>query len=102
MIIEQLESKIKALPYDKVIPFSYIDIESISIDTRRQYLHRLHDRGLISINDNYEVILNSNFIENSSAYNLSQFINKQITLPKQIEFHPELENLKQHRLRFNF
>ena len=45
---------------------------------------------------------NSNFIENSSAYNLSQFINKQITLPKQIEFHPELENLKQHRLRFNF
>jgi hypothetical protein len=49
MIIEQLESKIKALPYDKVIPFSYIDIESISIDTRRQYLHRLHDRGLISI-----------------------------------------------------
>lgn len=27
MIIEQLESKIKALPYDKVIPFSYIDIE---------------------------------------------------------------------------
>ena len=65
-------------------------------------LHRAFDRGLISINDNYEVILNSNFIENSSAYNLSQFINKQITLPKQIEFHPELENLKQHRLRFNF
>ena len=51
MIIEQLESKIKALPYDKVIPFSYIDIESISVDTRRQYLHRLHDRGLISIVD---------------------------------------------------
>ena len=51
MIIERLESKIKALPYDKVIPFSYIDIEGISIDTRRQYLHRLHDRGLISIVD---------------------------------------------------
>ena len=51
MIIEQLESKIKALPYDKVIPFSCIDIEGISIDTRRQYLHRLHDRGLISIVD---------------------------------------------------
>ena len=45
MIIEQLESKIKALPYDKVIPFSYIDIESISIDTRRQYLHIINVTG---------------------------------------------------------
>jgi gamma-glutamylcyclotransferase (GGCT)/AIG2-like uncharacterized protein YtfP len=49
--MQQLESKIKALPYDKVFPFSYIDIKGLSVDTRRQYLHRLHDRGFISIVD---------------------------------------------------
>lgn len=51
MIIDQLESKIKTLPYDKIVPFSYIDIKGVTVDTRRQYLHRLHNRGLISIVD---------------------------------------------------
>ena len=41
MIIDQLESKIKTLPYDKIVPFSYIDIKDVTVDTRRQYLHRL-------------------------------------------------------------
>ncbi len=65
-------------------------------------LHRAFDRGLISISDNYEVMLNRNFIESESVYNLSQFAGNQIFLPNQLEFYPTLENLSQHRKRFNF
>ena len=65
-------------------------------------LHRAFDRGLISISDNYQVILKSDFVESKSAYNLSQFDGKQILLPKQLEFYPSLENISQHRKRFNF
>jgi len=63
-------------------------------------LHRAFDRGLISISDNFEVILNSNFTENQSVYNISQFEGKQISLPINPIFHPALENLRQHRNRF--
>lgn len=65
-------------------------------------LHRAFDRGLISISDNYEVILNKNFVEKNSAYNISQFNGRKILLPNQSEFHPKLENLFKHRIRFNF
>ncbi|TVR77816.1 MAG: HNH endonuclease [Chitinophagaceae bacterium] len=65
-------------------------------------LHRAYDRGLISISDNYEVILNKNFIENHSVYNLSQFAGTTIMLPDNSKFHPAKENLYQHRMRFNF
>ncbi|HRO75462.1 MAG TPA: HNH endonuclease [Crocinitomicaceae bacterium] len=65
-------------------------------------LHRAFDRGLISISDNYEVILSKTFVENQSIYNLSQFEGKQILLPNKLEFYPNLENLSQHRNRFNF
>jgi gamma-glutamylcyclotransferase (GGCT)/AIG2-like uncharacterized protein YtfP len=47
--IDKLERKINALPIDVVVPFSQVDIEGISKDTIRKYLHRLHERGIISI-----------------------------------------------------
>lgn len=65
-------------------------------------LHRAFDRGLISISDNYKVILNKSFIESSSTYNISQFEGKEILLPNQLEFYPTLENLSEHRKRFEF
>jgi len=48
-IIDKIEKQINALPLDEVVPFSYIKLENVSKDTIRKYLHRLHDRGLISI-----------------------------------------------------
>ncbi len=63
-------------------------------------LHRAFDRGLLSLSDNYKVILNSKFIESNSTYNLSQFEGKQIILPTNIEYYPALENIRQHRKRF--
>jgi putative restriction endonuclease len=65
-------------------------------------LHRAFDRGLICISDNYEVILSKNFVENKSVYNFSQFEGMKITLPNHLDFYPALENLYQHRKRFNF
>ncbi len=65
-------------------------------------LHRAFDRGLISISDDYKVILNKNFVEGVSVYNLSQFAGKKILLPNNFEFYPTLDNLSQHRKRFNF
>jgi len=48
-IIDKIERQINALPIDKIVPFSYIKLKDVSKDTIRKYLHRLHDRGLISI-----------------------------------------------------
>lgn len=47
--IDKLERKINALPMGEIIPFSLVDIDGISKDTIRKYLHRLHERGMVSI-----------------------------------------------------
>lgn len=47
--IDKLERKINALPIDVVVPFSDVNIQGVSKDTIRKYLHRLHERGSISI-----------------------------------------------------
>lgn len=65
-------------------------------------LHRAFDRGLISISDNYQVLINKNFIESRSIYNISQFEGKQIRLPNQTKFYPDINNIKKHRERFGF
>jgi putative restriction endonuclease len=65
-------------------------------------LHRAFDRGLISISDDYTILLNKNFIENQkSVFNISQFAGKQILLPSK-ELYPCLENIAIHRKRFGF
>lgn len=85
-----------------IVPFSegYDDTLSNGIALCPN-LHRAFDRGLISISDDYKVIINKNFIENKSVYNISQFIGKTILLPTQIEHYPSLENFYQHRKKFS-
>ena len=48
-IIDKIERQINSLSINEVVPFSYIKLKDVSKDTIRKYLHRLHDRGLISI-----------------------------------------------------
>jgi len=48
-IIDKIERQINTLSIDEVVPFSYVKLKDVSKDTIRKYLHRLHDRGLISI-----------------------------------------------------
>ncbi len=63
-------------------------------------LHRAFDRGLISISDNYTVILNNNFNEpNRSSYNLKQFEGLKIILPENPSFYPSKYSIEHHRKR---
>lgn len=83
-----------------IIPFSnsYNDTITNGISLTPT-LHRAFDRGLISIDNNYCVIISDKFNENNieSKYSINQFNGKEIKLPKNKEFYPNLDNLKWHR-----
>ncbi len=82
-----------------IIPFSnsYDDTISNGISLTPT-LHRAFDRGLISIDDNYKIIISNKFKEEKqSRYSIIQFKNKEIFLPENSKFYPNLENLKWHR-----
>lgn len=83
-----------------IIPFSnsYDDTITNGISLTPT-LHRAFDRGLISIDDNYRVIISDKFNENNreSNYSINQFEGKEILLPKNKKYYPNLENLNWHR-----
>ena len=47
--IDKIENKIQKLPLHTVMPFSEAKVENVSVDTLRRTLHRLHDKGKITI-----------------------------------------------------
>ncbi len=61
-------------------------------------LHRAFDRGLISVDDNYEIILSNSFIENDfSEYSFSKIKGKKISLPSDNDFIPSAKSFSWHR-----
>lgn len=61
-------------------------------------IHRAFDKGLISVNENYKVILSKSFKENSaSEYSFSKIEGKTILLPADQDFEPSLEAFAWHR-----
>ena len=61
-------------------------------------LHRAFDRGLISVNESYEVILSESFKENTqSEFSFSKIEGKTIALPSDKDFWPSLANFEWHR-----
>jgi putative restriction endonuclease len=61
-------------------------------------LHRAFDRHLISIDEDYRVILKKDFAENKdSDYSIKKYEGKQILIPIQREYWPAQENLEWHR-----
>lgn len=96
-------SNISMIDACHIVPFSEDYDDSLSNGIALcPNLHRAFDRGLFSISNNYKIILNSNFMENSSNYNLTQFEGLEINLPQNSKSYPSLENLNRHRKRFNF
>ena len=85
-----------------IIPFSESFNDTISNGLSLcPNLHRALDRGLISINNDFRVIVNNNFSEPfSSAYNIKQFEGKQILLPSNDRHFPSFESLGYHRGQF--
>lgn len=60
-------------------------------------MHRAFDRGLLSLDDNYRVVVSDSFNETDNAYSLKQYAGMQIHLPKEIHYLPHIENLAWHR-----
>jgi putative restriction endonuclease len=62
-------------------------------------LHRAFDRGLISLDNEYRVLVSSAFTENETPYGIKQFEGKTIELPRNQEHWPLVGNLEWHRER---
>lgn len=59
-------------------------------------LHRAFDRGLISIDTNYKIVVSTKFSESNCDYAIKQLNGKKIMLPLQQNYHPSIENIKWH------
>lgn len=78
-------------------PFALSHDDTISNGiTLSPNLHRAFDRGLISINKNYEVVVSSNFTENSKSGSIRSYHGKQILLPENHNYLPSAVNLDWH------
>ena len=82
-----------------IIPFSESHNDSITNGLALcPNLHRAFDRGLIGIDDNYQVIINPNFTEpKESVYSIMQFSGRRILLPSVERYCPDLVSLRLHR-----
>jgi putative restriction endonuclease len=65
-------------------------------------LHRAFDRGLISIDEDYRVLVSDQFVESDSNYSIRQFEAKPILLPELQKYHPGQYFLHEHRQKFGF
>jgi putative restriction endonuclease len=60
-------------------------------------LHRAFDRGLITIDKNYRVIVSNNFRENETNFSLKQFNGIKIMMPVLSSYQPLEANFEWHR-----
>src|SRR5690606_24578505 len=61
-------------------------------------LHRAFDRGLVSVDEEYRILVSSHVEEESAhPYSLNKLSGKPIILPEQIQYQPPQENLEWHR-----
>ena len=60
-------------------------------------LHKCFDKGLMSIDNNYKVIVSKNINDDVLKSYLDQFIGKKIKLPLRKEYHPDKNILEKHR-----
>ncbi|CAN5428677.1 HNH endonuclease [soil metagenome] len=61
-------------------------------------LHRAFDKGVISVDDDYRVMVSPMFVENeNSTYSLKALAGKQIELPTNKDFGPDIEAFGWHR-----
>lgn len=82
-----------------IVPFSesYDDTISNGIALCPN-LHRAFDRGLITIDSKYRVMVSRSFIESGEHYSIKVFDGQRIQLPVEKRHYPRLENLEWHRL----
>lgn len=64
--------------------------------------HRAFNRGLISISNNYKVLVHPKLKDFKPGSGIRQFENQKIYLPANEKFYPTLFSLREHRNRFGF
>ena len=83
-----------------IIPFSESHDDTITNGISLcPNLHRAFDRHLITLDDDYRVVIKP-FAEDESIYSIKLFGGKQILLPENMNHFPSKENLARHRKRF--
>jgi putative restriction endonuclease len=83
-----------------IIPFRISQDDSITNGLSLcPNMHRAFDRGLISIDSNYQLIVSEEFAEESkSVYGITQFESKVIILSKNSAYFPDPQKLEWHKL----
>jgi putative restriction endonuclease len=81
-----------------IIPFAFSKDDTITNGiSLSPNLHRAFDRGLITINHSYRVEVSNTIKEIDSPYSLGQFDGKQIYMPLNKDYHPNLNNFDWHK-----
>ena len=80
-----------------IIPFSNSHNDTISNGISLcPNLHRAFDRGLVSVDRDYRVLVADNFVESSHENGIKAYQGKQIILPEEESYRPSVENLEWH------
>lgn len=82
-----------------IIPFSVTHDDKVNNGIALcPNLHRAFDRGLISIDSDYRILISDHISESEAhPYSLTQLAGRKIRLPFGQRYHPSLENLAWHR-----
>jgi putative restriction endonuclease len=95
-IISSLE--IQMVDACHIVPFSESHDDTITNGISLcPNLHRAFDRGLITISNDYTVIVSDKFSEVSLDYSIAQYKNKRLALPLQSRYYPSMNNLQWHQ-----
>lgn len=82
-----------------IIPFSLTHNDQISNGIALcPNMHRAFDRGLLSVDENYKILVSPAIIEDAEhVYSITKLEGKQIHLPSGERYYPAQDNLKWHR-----
>ena len=90
-------SNIQMIDACHIVPFSESHDDTITNGISLcPNLHRAFDRGLISIDEEYKVIISNSFVESDTNYSMKMFEGKKINLPKEEKYFPSIEGLRLH------
>lgn len=64
--------------------------------------HRAFDNGLITIDDDYRLLVHPKLKDYNPAAGIRQYEHKTIILPKEEQFYPSFQRLAEHRVRFGY
>jgi putative restriction endonuclease len=82
-----------------IIPFTETRDDSISNGIAlNPTIHRLFDKGLVSVDDDYHILISEAFEESfESLHRIKDLKGKKIVLPFGVSHYPSLEKLERHR-----